>query len=309
MRILITGANGLVGSNIAANEKIKKHELLVPSSKELNLLDFNAVQSYVKENVPDMVIHCAGKVGGIQANMKDMYGFYMENAVMGINLVRAAKDCAIWKFINLSSSCAYPRDYKQPLKEEYTLRAELEPTNEGYALAKLSVLKMWEYISRENDGYEYKTLIPCNLYGRGDKFGDKNSHMVPSIIKKLYLAKKNGIDTVDIWGNGEARREFMYAGDLADCVAFCLENWERVPVVMNVGLGYDYTVNEYYREIAKVVGYTGGFTHDLTKPVGMRQKLLDVTQASEIGWKAKTSLADGVKQTFDYFLETYKNEI
>lgn len=303
MKILVTGSGGLVGHNVVDNEEISKNTLLTPRSKELNLLDYEAVLSYLRQNQLEMIIHCAGKVGGIQANMKDMYGFYTENAVMGINLVRAAKECGVRKFINLSSSCTYPRDYKQPLKEEYTLQAELEPTNEGYALAKLSVLKMCEYISKECDGFQYKNLIPCNLYGRYDKFGEKNAHMIPSIIRKLHIAKQSKLPSVEIWGDGEARREFMYAGDLADCIAFTIKNWDKVPVLMNVGLGYDYTVNEYYETIKKILGYSGSFTHDLSKPVGMKQKLLDVTRAKDIGWVAKTSLEEGVKLTYDYFLK------
>lgn len=303
MKIFVTGSGGLVGHNVIDNPEIKQNELLTPRSKELNLIDYEAVVSYIKKNQPDLIIHCAGKVGGIQANMKDMYGFYTDNAVMGINLVRAAKECGVKKFINLSSSCTYPRDYKQPLKEEYTLQAELEPTNEGYALAKLSVLKMCEYISKECEGFEYKSLIPCNLYGRYDKFGEKNAHMIPSIIRKIHFAKENKEFSVEIWGSGEARREFMYAGDLADCIAYCIQNWDKVPALMNVGLGYDYTVNEYYETIKKILGYEGNFIHDLTKPVGMKQKLLDVTRAKDIGWTAKTSLEDGVKQAYEYFLE------
>ncbi|MCQ2600282.1 MAG: GDP-L-fucose synthase [Treponema sp.] len=304
MKILVTGSSGLVGHNVIENPEISTNELLTPHSKELDLLDYLAVKNYITSNKPDLIIHCAGKVGGIQANMKDMYGFYTENAVMGMNLVRAAKECGVKKFINLSSSCTYPRDYINPLKEEYTLKAELEPTNEGYALAKLSILKMCEYISKEYEGFEYKTLIPCNLYGKYDKFGEKNAHMIPSIIRKIDHAKKTGQDSVDIWGDGEARREFMYAGDLADCISYVISNWEKVPVLMNVGLGYDYSVNEYYESIKKIIGYDGQFTHDLTKPVGMKQKLLDVTRAKNIGWTAKTSLEDGVRQTYMYYLES-----
>ena len=306
MKIFITGSGGLVGRNVVENPCIAGHELLIPRSKELNLMDYEAVFSYISNNRPDLIIHCAGKVGGIQANMKDMYGFYMENAVMGMNLIRGAKNCNVRKLINLSSSCSYPRDYKQPLKEEYTLKAELEPTNEGYALAKLSILKMCEYISREHEGFEYKTLIPCNLYGKYDKFDETNSHMIPSVIRKIHHAKLSNEPSVEIWGDGNARREFMYAGDLADCIAFCIRNWEKVPLLMNVGLGRDYSVNEYYETVKKVLGYHGSFSHDLNKPVGMRQKLLDVTRAKIIGWSAKTPLEDGVRQLYDYFLKVYE---
>lgn len=307
MRILVTGSGGLVGKNLIENNDILKNELLIPRSNQLNLLDYQTILDYINKNKPDLIIHCAGKVGGIQANMKDMFGFFTDNIVMGLNLVRAAKESGVRKFINLSSSCTYPRDYINPLKEEYTLKAELEPTNEGYALAKLSVLKMCEYISRECEGFEYKTLIPCNLYGRYDKFGEKNAHMIPSIIRKLVFAKNNNLSNIEIWGDGEARREFMYAGDLADCIAFSINNWEKVPYIMNVGLGYDYTVNEYYDIISKIVGYQGTFSHDLSKPVGMKQKLLDITRAKDIGWVAKTSLEEGVRKTLEYYLEN-KNE-
>ena len=306
MKILVTGSGGLVGHNVISNESICKNTLLTPRSKELNLLDSTAVRNYVSKNKPDMIIHCAGKVGGIQANMNDLYGFFTDNAIMGINIVKTAKDCGVKKFINLSSSCTYPRDYINPLKEEYTLKAELEPTNEGYALAKLSILKMCEYISKEYPGYQYKTLIPCNLYGKWDKFTEQNSHMIPSVIKKLYLAKCDNQKNVEIWGDGNARREFMYAGDLADCIAFVIENFDKVPVLMNVGLGYDYTINEYYETIKKIVGYTGNFTHDLSKPVGMKQKLLDVSREKELGWNPKTSLEDGIRETYRYFLEVTK---
>lgn len=304
MKVFITGSGGLVGHSILDNSMIAKNRLLTPRSSELDLMDFKKVFDFIQEHMPDMIIHCAGKVGGIQANMEDMFGFYTENAVMGINLVRAARQCGVKKMINLSSSCTYPRNYLQPLKEEYILKSELEPTNEGYALAKLSVLKMCEYISNECKGFEYKSLIPCNLYGKYDKFDERHAHMIPSIIRKIHNAKVSGKDSVEIWGDGESRREFMYVEDLADCVEFCIENWEKVPLVMNVGLGYDYTVNEYYEVIKSILNYDGSFTHDLSKPAGMRQKLLDISKTREIGWEAKTSLEEGIKKTYEFYMET-----
>ena len=304
MKVFITGSGGLVGHSILDNSMIAKNRLLTPRSSELDLMDFKKVFDFIQEHMPDMIIHCAGKVGGIQANMENMFGFYTENAVMGINLVRAARQCGVKKMINLSSSCTYPRNYLQPLKEEYILKSELEPTNEGYALAKLSVLKMCEYISNECKGFEYKSLIPCNLYGKYDKFDERHAHMIPSIIRKIHNAKVSGKDSVEIWGDGESRREFMYVEDLADCVEFCIENWEKVPLVMNVGLGYDYTVNEYYEVIKSILNYDGSFTHDLSKPAGMRQKLLDISKTREIGWEAKTSLEEGIKKTYEFYMET-----
>jgi GDP-L-fucose synthase len=189
--MLITGSNGMVGRNLLENENITKHDILKPSSSKLNLLNYNDTRNYLKDTKPDMIVHCAGKVGGIQANSRDLYGFFTDNAVMGINIVKAAKEEGIKRLLNLSSSCVYPMNCKNPLKEEYILTSELEPPNEGYALAKLSVQKMCEYISREYSGYLYKTLIPCNLYGRWDKFDDDNSHMIPAVMNLPAL--KGGV--------------------------------------------------------------------------------------------------------------------
>jgi GDP-L-fucose synthase len=305
MNLLITGASGMVGRNLLENAGIQKYNILTPSSLELNLLRYTNVEQYLRRNMPDMIIHCAGKVGGIQANMKDMYGFFANNAVMGINLVTAAKERGIKKFLNLSSSCAYPRNYKNPLKEDYILQGELEPTNEGYALAKLSVQRMCEYIFRECPGFQYKTLIPCNLYGRWDKFDEQNAHMIPSVIRKIHEAMEKGVKEISIWGDGSARREFMYAGDLASCIANAVQNFDTIPQVMNVGLGYDFTINEYYETIKKVLGYTGAFIHDTSKPVGMAQKLLDITRQIDCGWKAATTLNEGIRKTYEFFLGEY----
>lgn len=306
MKIYITAKNGLVGKNLLENKQLQKHEIFATSHSELDLMDYGAVKDFLYQKKPDMVIHCAGKVGGIQANIKSPYDFFMNNAVMGINVVRASKELGIKKFLNLSSSCSYPKDYKQPLKEEYVLQGELEPTNEGYALAKLSVLRMCEYISQQFSDFLYKTLIPCNLYGRYDKFSPENSHMIPAVIRKVHESKASHSSMIDIWGDGTARREFMYAGDLADGIAYVVDNFEKIPTLMNIGLGYDYTVNEYYRAVAEVIGWDGIFKHDLSKPAGMKQKLVDITKLTKLGWKPKTSLKEGIKKTYDYFLNEYE---
>jgi GDP-L-fucose synthase len=304
MNLFITGASGMVGKNLLeSNPDPGKFKIYAKPSSELDLLDYSAVRRYLDEFTPDMIIHCAGKVGGIQANIKSPYDFCFENLQMGLNLVRAAKEVGVKKFINLSSSCAYPRDYVNPLKEEYTLKAELEPTNEGYALAKLSVLKLCEYISIQYPEFQYKTLIPCNLYGRFDKFGEENSHMIPGVIKKIHEAKMAKRKEVVIWGDGLARREFMYCGDLAQCIFRAIDNFETLPQLMNAGIGTDYTINEYYDAIKDVIEFEGHFAHDLSKPVGMKQKLLDVSRQKEWGWMPQTSLADGIRKTYDFFLK------
>jgi GDP-L-fucose synthase len=309
MKIFITGSNGMVGHNLLENDDITRHDIFKPSSSELDLLNYNDIKAYLKKTKPDMIIHCAGKVGGIQANMKDMYHFFTHNALMGINLVKASKEHGIKKFLNLSSSCIYPRNYQNPLKEEYILQAELEPTNEGYALAKLSILKMCEYISKEYPEYQYKTFIPCNLYGRWDKFDEANSHMIPSVIKKIYAAVIAKSPEIEIWGDGTARREFMYASDLAVCIAKAIGNFEDLPVIMNVGLGVDYSVNEYYETIKKILGYNGSFTHNTTRPVGMKQKLLDITLQTQWGWKSKVTLEEGIAKTYQFFLESVNDKV
>ncbi|MDD3012235.1 MAG: GDP-L-fucose synthase [Candidatus Gastranaerophilales bacterium] len=309
MRILITGSTGMVGKNLLEHPDIKKHDVLTPSSKELNLLDDKIVFDYLTSNKPNIIIHAAGKVGGIQVNMKNPTSFLIENINMGINLVMSAKKTNIKRFLNLGSSCMYPRDAQNPLNEELILKGELEPTNEGYAIAKVTIARLCEYISREDPTFYYKTLIPCNLYGKWDKFDPSHSHMIPAVIKKIHEAKINKQDSIEIWGDGKARREFLYAGDLADCILQSIQNFDSVPTYMNVGLGFDFTINEYYEIIGKVVGFTGEFTHDLSKPVGMKQKLVDISKLNQFGWKYKTNLEEGIKKTYEFYLENEKDQL
>lgn len=306
MRILLTGGSGLVGRNVLEHSKSCVHEILNPSSEELDLCNLHNVCKWMEHERPDLVIHAAGKVGGIQANINEPVRFLLDNLDMGCNVVRAAHLVGIKKLINLGSSCMYPRDAQNPLREEMVLKGELEPTNEGYALAKVTVARLCEYIGREMPEFQYKTLIPCNIYGRFDKFDPKNSHMVPAIIHKLHYAKCEDLDEVDIWGDGLVRREFMYAGDLADAIWEGIDRYETMPSLMNVGLGIDYTVNEYYEAVASIVGYKGKFVHDLTKPVGMKQKLVSITSAENWGWKSKVSLIQGLEKTYQYYLEAIK---
>lgn len=301
MKILVTGGNGMVGKNILEYHDAFQYDFLSPSSAELNLRDYDEVDAYLKKHQPDTIIHCAGLVGGIQANMARPVDFLVFNLDMGRNIIMAAKENGIQRFMNLASSCMYPRDAINPLQEELILKGELEPTNEGYALAKVVATRLCEYIVKENPSFQYKTVIPCNLYGKHDKFAAEHSHMVPAVIKKIYDAKLQNATEIDIWGDGLARREFMYAGDLADYVFYALRNFDKMPQNINVGLGYDYSINQYYQAIAEVIGFTGTFVHDLSKPIGMKQKLIDDTKLKAFGWSSKTSLAEGIKQTVDYY--------
>ncbi len=301
-RILLTGGGGMVGRNILEHSAIGEFEVLGPRSNELDLRNFDAVQAYLLKHKPDMIIHVAGKVGGIQANMREPVSFLMDNLDMGRNIVWAAHQVGIKRLINLGSSCMYPRNHDEPLQEEMVLKGELEPTNEGYALAKVVTARLCDYIMREDAAYQYKTLIPCNIYGRYDKFDPAHSHLVPAIIHKVHQAKQSGQESVEIWGDGTARREFMYAGDLADAIVRAIKNFETLPIYMNVGLGHDFTINEYYQAAAEVMGYTGTFVHDLSKPVGMRRKLVSVERQKAWGWKAQSDLRKGIDNIYQYYL-------
>lgn len=307
MKILVTGSGGMVGRNILKDPSASDYEILTPSSQELNLLDRNKVTSYIEKYKPDMIIHGAGVVGGIQANIAKPVDFLVSNMQMGLNILTVAKDYQVKKFMNLGSSCMYPKDVQNPLSEDLILKGELEPTNEGYALAKVTSTRLCEYINREDSAYLYKTIIPCNIYGLYDKFDPKHSHMIPAVIKKISDAKEQGSKSIEIWGDGQARREFMYAGDLADFIYYSIQNFEKMPQNINVGLGNDYTINEYYQEIANVVGYDGEFKHDLSKPVGMKQKLLDNTKLESFGWHYKTELNEGIQKTYEYYLRQIKS--
>ena len=292
----------MVGRNILEFHKSREYQILAPSSSELNLLDKASVNDYLSKHLPNAIIHCAGVVGGIQANIDNPVRFLSDNTIMGNNIIISAVEHGIKNFLNMGSSCMYPRDALNPLKENMILKGELEPTNEGYSIAKVFTTKLCKYVNQENDGYNYKTIIPCNLYGKYDSFGSNKSHMIPAVIKKIHDAKENNLDSVEIWGDGEARREFMYAEDIADFTYYALENIKIMPQDINVGLGFDYTINEYYQTVANIIGYKGLFVHDLSKPVGMKQKLIDDTLLSEFGWKHKTSLEDGINKAYDYYL-------
>lgn len=304
-RVFLTGGEGMVGQNIRAHYRAKSWEIFAPTSTELNLTKEHLVRAYIKTHMPDVVIHAAGRVGGIQANMAHPVDFLDVNNVIGRNVIMGAWAEGVRDLINLGSTCMYPAAAPNPLSEDMILTGPLEPTNEGYALAKIIAMRLCSYINREDRDAQFKTLIPCNLFGPHDKFDPKHSHLLPAIIHKVHQAKIQGQPTVEIWGDGTARREFMYAPDLADAVWRAVTDLETLPELTNIGLGQDYTIRDYYKEVASVIGWTGEFVHDLTRPVGMKQKLCDTSRATEWGWRAETALRTGIEETYKFYCERY----
>ncbi|MDA9085941.1 GDP-L-fucose synthase [Methylophilaceae bacterium] len=301
--ILLTGSGGMVGQNLLEHADISSYDILSPRSNELDLRDFEKVENYLLKYKPEMIIHAAGKVGGIQANLREPVNFLVDNLDMGRNIVMGAYKSGIKKLINIGSSCMYPANISEPLKEDILMTGKLEETNEGYAIAKLATARLCEYVSREDSSFIYKTLIPCNLYGRFDKFKDDYSHLVAAIIHKIHQAKKNDANKVEVWGDGTVRREFMYAGDLADALILSINKFDELPQYMNIGLGVDITIDEYYKKVAKVIGYTGILTHDKTKPVGMMRKLVNTDRQTKLGWQPKTSPEVGLQKTYEFYLQ------
>lgn len=301
MKILVTGSTGLLGRNIVEGCSLEGVTLLTPSHKELDLLQWASVLDYMHRHKPDGVIHAAGLVGGIQGNMNRPVDFLVQNFDMGRNVIMASREVGVPYLLNMGTSCMYPRDMDRMLQEEDILSAPLEPTNEGYAIAKTACTRLCEYVTKENKGLQYKTIIPCNLYGRYDKYDLVTSHLVPAAIRKVYEAHRDGRDTVEIWGDGMARREFMLASDLAQLVWYAIPRFETMPQTMNAGLGKDYTINECYEIIAQAIGFTGRFVHDLNRPVGMKNKLMDVTKLRGFGWTHEHDLETGIPQAVNFY--------
>ena len=304
MKVLVTGAHGMVGRNLLADPRAAEHYLYTPRRDELDLTKACQCGDYVEHTSPDAIVHLAAVVGGIQANIDEPVRFTVENVRMAMNIFEAAHACGVPAFLNVASSCMYPKDWDTPLVVDDLLGGPLEPTNEGYALSKILSWKLGTYIRRENPGLMYKTIVPCNLFGRFDHFDPIKSHLVPAAIVKIMGAIERGDPEVQIWGDGTARREFMYASDLADFIWTWLPHLNRLDDVMNVGVGYDYSVEEYYKAIAEISGYRGGFLFDKTRPVGMRRKLLDVSAQEALGWRPTTSLRDGLAATIAYYKNT-----
>ena len=307
IKILITGGTGMVGKNFIENHQSQNYNIIAPTRDELNLLEFDKINSYLSVNKPDFIIHSAGRVGGIQANINDPLLFLLENAEIGKNLIVAAKNQNINRLLNLSSSCVYPKNMDVDLEEDFILTGLLEPTNEGYALAKIFVQKLCSYINAENNEKFYKTIVPCNLFGKYDNFSLDTGHLLPNIINKIYYAKINNNDKVTIWGDGSVRREFMYVNDFTDFLYYAINNFSEMPEVINVGVGKDYSVLDYYKIVAKCLDWKGRFEFDKTKPVGQKQKKVSIKRLKKFGWKCKTPIEKATLETIQYYIESHLN--
>lgn len=303
MKIFLTGGAGMLGSNILNVLNVSDVEVFSPHKSELDLNDFQAVRNYIAFHKPTLIIHGAGLVGGISQNIKMPYEYCFVNLQIGMNVLHAAFLEGVTNLINISSANVYPDgDLGYAMNENDILSGRLNSNTEGYGLAKTCVLKLASYLSQQY-GLNYKSLIPCNLYGQWDSFDVSKSHMIPGIIRRLHEAKFNNVDSVEIWGDGSARREFLFAEDLALFIKNVSEHLAELPLNLNLAPETDFSVLEYNRIIAKVVGYQGEFHFDETKPVGTKIKRLDTSLAESHGWCDTTSIMDGISKTYQYFLE------
>ena len=307
-KIYIAGHNGMVGSAIWRTLVNKGFTNLIGvSSKELDLRNQQAVQDFMAKENPEVIIDAAARVGGILANNDYPYQFIMENMQIQNNLIDSALQNNVEKFIFLGSSCIYPKLAPQPLKEDYLLTDTLEPTNEWYAIAKITGVKTCQAI-RNQFGKDYVSLMPTNLYGTHDNFDLNTSHVLPAMIRKFHEAKENNHAPVTLWGSGTPMREFLFVDDMAQAVVFALEN--KLPdYLYNVGTGEDLPIQELATLVAAVVGYTGLIKNDLAKPDGTPRKLLDVTKIHQLGWKHKIDLKEGIAMAYKDFLKREKSSL
>ena len=305
-KIYIAGHNGMVGSAIWRTLIAKGYTNLIGvSSSELDLRNQQAVRDFMLKAKPDVVIDAAARVGGILANNNYPYQFLMENLQIQNNLIDAALQGGIEKFIFLGSSCIYPRLAPQPLKEECLLTSDLEPTNEWYAIAKITGVKACQAI-RKQFGKDYVSLMPTNLYGTHDNFDLNTSHVLPAMMRKFHEAKENNNAPVTLWGSGTPLREFLFVDDMAQAVVFALEN--KLPEYLyNIGTGTDLTIKELAETIQKITGHQGEIIWDATKPDGTPRKLMDISKMHELGWKHKVDLERGIQLTYDWFLDNVTN--
>ncbi|MCQ5363552.1 GDP-L-fucose synthase [Anoxybacillus salavatliensis] len=301
-KIYVAGHRGLVGSAILRKLQADGYTNLVyKASQELDLRDRNQVDRFFEEEKPEYVFLAAAKVGGIVANNEYPADFIRDNLMIQINVIDAAYRNGVKKLLFLGSTCIYPKFAPQPLKEEYLLTGELEPTNEPYAIAKIAGIKMCQSYNRQY-GTKYISVMPTNLYGPNDNFDLHTSHVLPALIRKFHEAKENNAPYVEVWGTGTPRREFLYSDDLADACVFLMNNYEGNEIV-NVGVGEDISIKELAEKIKNIVGYKGEIKFDTTKPDGTPRKLVDVSKINALGWKASISLDEGLQKAYQWFLD------
>ena len=301
MKIYVAGHRGMVGSAIVRALTAKGYEnITTRTHAELDLLDQLAVNSFFQNEKPEYVFLAAAKVGGIHANNTLRGDFIYQNLVMESNVVHAAMTAGVQRMLFLGSSCIYPRDCSQPIKEEYLLTGPLEPTNEPYAIAKIAGIKMCESYNRQY-GTHYVSVMPTNLYGPNDNYDLNNSHVLPALIRKAHEAKMRGDKELVVWGSGKPMREFLYVDDMADACVFLMES-EVQDGLFNVGTGEDVTIRELAETVMMVIGFSGEIVFDSSKPDGTPRKLLNVERLSQLGWQAKIQLSDGIAKAYADFL-------
>lgn len=304
-KIYVAGHRGMVGSAIVRNLEQKGYvNIIGRTSKELDLIRQSDVENFFEEEKPEYVFLAAAKVGGIYANNKYPAEFIYNNLMIETNIIHSAYKYSVKKLLFLGSSCIYPKMAPQPIKEEYLLTGPLEPTNEAYAIAKISGIELCKFYRRQY-GCDFISVMPTNLYGINDNFDLETSHVLPALLRKFHEAKINGDQEVVIWGTGKPRREFLYVDDLADACVHLIKNYSDEGHI-NVGTGEDLEIIELANIIKEIVGFKGRIVNDLTKPDGTPRKLLDVSLLESTGWKYKTSLKDGIKKVYDWYLGNIK---
>lgn len=301
-KIFVAGHRGMVGSAIVRRlQETGYNNLVLKTRQELDLLDQNAVRAFFEAEKPEYVVDAAAKVGGIKANMDHLAEFLYENTLIQNNIIWSAKETGVKKLLFLGSSCIYPRECPQPIKEDYLLTGSLEQTNEGYAIAKISGLKLCEYLYVQH-GLKFISAMPTNLYGQNDNFDPESSHVLPGLMGRMHKAKLEDTPEFTVWGTGTPRREFLYVDDLADAAVWMLESYDNRQF-LNVGTGEDITIRELAETLQRVIGYQGKLVFDTSKPDGTPRKLLDVSRLHDAGWKHKIIFEEGVKRTYDWYLE------
>jgi GDP-L-fucose synthase len=304
-RIYLAGHTGLVGSAIL--RALHRHgfeNLVVRDLDELDLTDQRATRRFFDSEKPEVVIDAAARVGGILANQEQPWEFVYQNLMIEANLIATAYENGVQRLVFLGSSCIYPREAPQPLKEEYLLSGPLEETNRAYAIAKIAGIELCRSLNREY-GTDYLSLMPTNLYGPGDNFDLKSSHVLPALMRKFHEAKRDG-GPVRLWGTGAPRREFLFVDDVGEAIVFCLQNVSASDVpdgLLNVGCGEDLTIKELAELVQRVVGHQGAIEWDASKPDGTPRKLMDVGRITGLGWAPTVALEDGIRATYEWYLE------